>query len=46
MNVNQSLKLCLKFNGIWDFSGIRFFSVLIAISMNFSDQLVIVIYDL
>ena len=47
MNVNRSLKLCLNLNGIWEFfwTSFFFFSVLIEISMNFFDELVIVICD-
>ena len=36
---------CMNFNEIWKFSGICFTSVLIKISMNLFDQLVIVIDD-
>ena len=39
------LLFCLNFNGIWEFSGIHLSSILITISMNLSDQLVIVICD-
>ena len=47
MNVNRSLKLCLNLNRIWEFLwNSFFFSVLITISMNLFDQVVIVIYDL
>ena len=47
MNVNRSLNLCLNFNRIWEFfwNSFFFFSVLITISMNMFDQLVVVICD-
>ena len=47
MNVNRSLKLYLNLNRIWEFLwNSFFFSVLITISMNLFDQVVIVICDL
>ena len=46
MNVNRSLKFCLNLNGIWEFFWtLFFFSVLMTISMNLFNQLVIVICD-
>ena len=45
MNVNRRLKFYLNLNEIWEFLWNSFFSVLITISMNLLDQLVIVICD-
>ena len=45
MNVNRRLKFYLNLNEIWEFLWNLLFSVLITISMNLLDQLVIVICD-
>ena len=41
----MKLHLCLKLSKIWKFSKIHFYSILITVSMNFSNQLVMVTYD-
>ena len=46
MKVNRSLKLCLNLHGILEFFWTSFFfSILMTISMNLFDQLVVVICD-